>query len=305
MTREIKWAIMFDADGRFLDVLPLGAPDANGKIKGGRRIARVANLSQPELVNAVAKAEGRCQFLQAAAEVVALLLDEGDENETEDEGAKRNRLKAERKHEFFKKLLRQADVAIPGLERIANSLDEADTMLAIQSSLLRVKAKATDKVTVGLDGALPIESTAWHGWWRTIYAQLRDCRADERSKGELEIICLVSGENCVPERTHPEIRGVRRAKGTGAKLVSFDKTSFTSFGLERDMQCGSLRRCNERLYQAALEYLLRNQRHHFDNASVVYWYHGANFAPMMICWLGSTNLVSPSTKAHSNARAVC
>lgn len=54
------------------------------------------------------------------------------------------------------------------------------------------------------------------------------------SEGSTEgALCLVTGVRAAPARLHPSIKGVMGAQSSGASIVSFNKTSFESYGKEQ------------------------------------------------------------------------
>lgn len=46
--------------------------------------------------------------------------------------------------------------------------------------------------------------------------------------------CLITGEKCNPEETHPKIKNIAGAKASGAALVSFNLSAFKSFGKDQN-----------------------------------------------------------------------
>jgi CRISPR-associated protein Csd1 len=85
--------------------------------------------------------------------------------------------------------------------------------------------------------------------------------------------CLVTGNSGPVNPTHPKIRGVKDAQGTGASLVSFNADAFTSYGKEQS--------CNAPVseeaafnYTTALNDLLKResrQKVQIGDATTVFW----------------------------------
>ncbi len=91
--------------------------------------------------------------------------------------------------------------------------------------------------------------------------------------------CLVTGEETVPARIHPSIKGVAGGQPTGTTLVGFNFPAFESFG--RDGGQGLNAPVSEKAafaYSAALNYMIAHQGHHFrlSDATVVFWAESGN-----------------------------
>lgn len=91
--------------------------------------------------------------------------------------------------------------------------------------------------------------------------------------------CLVTGEEGIPARIHPSIRGVAGGQPMGTTLVGFNAPAFESFG--RDGGQGLNAPVSERAafaYSAALNYMIAEQGHHLrlSDATVVFWAESGN-----------------------------
>ncbi|WP_395665995.1 type I-C CRISPR-associated protein Cas8c/Csd1 [Methylocella sp.] len=84
--------------------------------------------------------------------------------------------------------------------------------------------------------------------------------------------CLVRGEEAPVARLHPSIKGVRGAQSSGASIVSFNQTSFTSYGKEQGDNA-PVSEYAAFAYSSALNMLLADRRHRVQigDASVVFW----------------------------------
>ncbi len=86
-------------------------------------------------------------------------------------------------------------------------------------------------------------------------------------------ICLITGEPCVSELTHPAIKGVLKAQSSGANIVSFNQDAFNSYGKKQ----GSNAPISQEVafsYTTALNHLLKKgseQRIQVGDASTVFW----------------------------------
>ncbi|MDO4866030.1 MAG: type I-C CRISPR-associated protein Cas8c/Csd1 [Clostridia bacterium] len=91
--------------------------------------------------------------------------------------------------------------------------------------------------------------------------------------------CLVTGEEGIPARIHPSIRGVAGGQPMGTTLVGFNAPAFESFG--RDGGQGLNAPVSERAafaYSAALNYMIAEQGHHLrlSDATIVFWAESGN-----------------------------
>lgn len=84
--------------------------------------------------------------------------------------------------------------------------------------------------------------------------------------------CLVTGEHTTIARLHPTIKGVRGAQPTGAALVSFNATSFESYGKSQGDNA-PVSEYAASAYGKALNYLLSQKECHqlLGDTTVAYW----------------------------------
>ncbi len=266
-SKWVRWAICFDAQGNFLDLVELG--DVGSKNNPGQMFPKCPDLSQPELTSGK---ETRCHFLIEAAEVVALY---GKEEPTQ---------KTREKHDYFIGLLRQAKAAVPELALLSEKLAPSETLDAIQRRMAQKtqpKLKPTDKVTFRVGPVFPVESDAWHDWWRSFRSRLapkapsaEDPNGTARSSLST-MRCFVSGAAVSPAPTHPKIEGLADAGGqpSGSSLIGFDKESFTSYGLDQSANAAVSEEAAA-AYRAGLNGLLRTHSTRLVGAKVVHWFKG-------------------------------
>ena len=96
-TREVRWCVELGADGRFLNVLPLG--------DGKRGVMQPRCTEMPGT-----NAGGKSHFLVETAQTVALLFKANEEAEKV--------ANTKKKHRFFVDLLHKASVSIQCLLRL-------------------------------------------------------------------------------------------------------------------------------------------------------------------------------------------
>lgn len=86
-------------------------------------------------------------------------------------------------------------------------------------------------------------------------------------------LCLVTGETGEISRLHPAIKGVWGAQTSGAKIVSFNKSAFASFGKQQGENAPVGKKAAF-AYTTALNHLLgKNSQQHFylGKTSIVFW----------------------------------
>ena len=93
--------------------------------------------------------------------------------------------------------------------------------------------------------------------------------------------CLVTGEESIPARIHPSIKGVAGGQPMGTTLVGFNAPAFESFG--RDGGQGLNAPVSEKAafaYSSALNYMIAEQGHHLrlSDATIVFWAESGNDA---------------------------
>jgi len=249
--RNARWAIELAGDGRFLNVVSLGQD------KAGQPFAKCPELSQPELKGLGGRG---AQFLLAPCDVVALLM--------KDDVPDAERQKAEQKHDFFVARLRDAASALPSLANAAAALSDPDRLAQIRQRLSEQSAKPTDKATLLVGGAFPVEDEAWHDWWRAYRSSL-SARAATRNK----MTCFATGELAEPARTHPKIGGLGDVGGSsmGSPLVGYDKDAFESYGLKQSAN-GAVSEAAAFAYRAALNHLLDKRSERLAGMKIAYWF---------------------------------
>lgn len=100
--------------------------------------------------------------------------------------------------------------------------------------------------------------------------------------------CMISGDQAECAGTHPKIKGVPETQTTGASLVSFDKSAFTSHGWRQNENAPIGADAAFR-YAAALNWLLRHNHIPFHGASlsVVFWSETPDDAESELAsWMG-------------------
>lgn len=263
-SKYVRWALLFDPSGRFLEVLPLGHTEQ--KKNPGHLFRRCPDLSLGEIK---AGGPGCRHFLVDSADVVALLT----------EGLPDDKLQA--KHTYFVRLLRDAAGSHPDLAAlvgIAASLEDPATLAEIGENLRRLKAKPTDKATFSILGAsppYPVDWESWHDWWRRFRNSLGEDKKPARGRDTTGALvrCLASGELVEPARIQRPIAGLSDVGGLamGDVLAAFKQEAFCSYGLEQAANAA----VSEEMaaaYRAALNDLLRDHSQKLAGAKVAHWF---------------------------------
>ncbi len=268
--KTVKWLMSFDKKGVYLGISPLG--EADTKKYTGYTFKRCPDLTQPELI----RIKGS-HFLIETCSVVALFGSEIQDS-------------TERKHHYFTNMLRGADEVIPGLCGVAEGLENDHTISAIQRDLNDLKAKATDKCTIRLDGSIIVETEVWHNWWRNFRKSIFASDVLPHQDNSRMMVCFGTGEMCEPKETHPKIKGLADVGGqpSGSVLVGFDKDSFSSYGLEKSKNA-AMSEQTVAAYVAGLNDLIANQSQRLVGARMIHWFnHSIDVEDDPFFWLESS-----------------
>jgi CRISPR-associated protein Csd1 len=256
--KAVRWAILCDRSGKFLEVMDLADSDQ----PKGRTFPKCPELSQPEIKRG---GPGCRHFLVDSADVVALLVDDPQDTKTR------------AKHAYFTGLLHQASEAMPELAAAATVLANPASLTAIRDQLRARKAKPTDRVTFAIVDArplYPVQSAAWHDWWRRFRRGLAREEKEGGSTGAVpRVRCLASGELVEPVPTHPKIAGLSGVGGLamGDSLASFKQESFCSYGLVQSANAPVSEEIAS-AYRAALNELIQEHSRRLVHAKAVHWF---------------------------------
>lgn len=132
----------------------------------------------------------------------------------------------------------------------------------------------TEEFTFSVGGKLIVEMPDLMDYWSKLFAatQLQPDSGDsdeeneavEAAQEETHGVCLVSGEIAKLARTHvPKIRGIPGAQGSGAKIVSFDKSSrsYSSYGFNQSYNA-PVSEAAAIAYCVALDWLIKKPDFH-------------------------------------------
>ncbi|AUB82867.1 type I-C CRISPR-associated protein Cas8c/Csd1 [Candidatus Thiodictyon syntrophicum] len=262
-SREVRWSVELAADGRFLNVLPLG----DGK--RGQELRRCPDMHSMN-------AGGRAHFLVESCQFVSLLI-KGDEPPDD---------KTRKRHAYYVDLLRQAADTVPALLPLAELVAAPEHIAAVRAALVAQKAKPTDWMTWRIAAADPHDSHEVQRWWRDWRRSDLSVAAPQSTPGPAgdgapagTMLCLLTGTNVRPLATQPKITGLSGVGGLamGDVMVGFDKSSFGSYGLDQSANAAMGEEAVQR-YVDGLNDLIRNHSRKLANALVAHWYKD-NIAP--------------------------
>jgi CRISPR-associated protein Csd1 len=252
----VRWLIPLDSAGKLVGgPIPL-AENPDEKKPRAKQFWRP--FTSANELNQGTKSHFLCDTLERAT----LLL----EAKTTDKSAARRV-----QHEYFKALLNEAISACPAeaprLNAVLSFLNNAASVASLHKQLTETKAKPSENVAFAVDGINLLNSEPLKQFWR-----------DRRRKASASVartrrVCLATGELAETLDTTEKIKGVPGGLATGTNLVSFDKDSFCSFGLEQ-AQNAALSAAAELKVRSSLNKLVeisRNQRLVFNDTVHLHW----------------------------------
>lgn len=262
-SKEIKWLILFDQTGKYLNVQRIGEG------KSGVQYDYCPHLTQPELKGG---GSGCRHFLVDGLDVIVLKTTKNEPDE-----------KQIQKHAYFVDLLTKASESEPTLEGIAKSLLEGSCLEKIVEDLngFSPKAKPGDLATFavvaekGEQSEVIVDSDSWHNWWREFRVSLGKKKKEAASR-----LCFLTGEDSPPASTHPKITGLASVGGMAAGDVyaSFKQASFQSYGLKQS-ENAAMNEDAAKLYTTTLNTLIRENSVRLAASRIVFWYTGTKEVP--------------------------
>ncbi len=285
--KTVRWVIVVDGNGRFLNIQELG--DSDDKKNRGQTFAVCPDLSQPEMK---AGGAGCRHFLVDNLEVAVLLGKKGDVR-TDDSIDEDARKKAEAKHIYFVSLLHKASAVLKELDGIATLLESSAGLTEIQKAFSEKPFKPTDRVTFAVTDRMPmflVEDDAWHQWWRDFRQGLLTKKSAKKKSPDRvnknqpsardSMRCFGSGKLVEPVLTHPKIEGLSDVGGLsmGDVLAGFKQESFCSYCLNQSKNA-AVAEDMAAAYRGALNNLIKHHGRRLTGAKVVYWYAGKEAVP--------------------------
>jgi CRISPR-associated protein Csd1 len=256
--KDVRWLLAFTLDGKFVDARPLG--------DGAGKTIRCPDMQFTSGTN-------MRHFLVDTAKYFALI----GPPET-DPKKEATRVAKQKYVATFLEIAGAECKSLAALENVAATL--STHLDDVRAALINQGAKPTDNVTVGFARSgdipeIPVLSDSWYEWWRAKWPTL----AKKRISGG-RARCLVTGEPCDPEPTHPRIFGLKDVGGEQASyLVSFNKRAYCSYGFEKSDNA-SVSKVAAQQYAQALNTLLERTGQRLGNVKVVHWFAGPDETPV-------------------------
>jgi CRISPR-associated protein Csd1 len=233
----IHWLLPLDANGNLSGppVQLLANPDAKKPTpkKFLRPFTSPNELSQG----------GRSHFLADSLEKV-LLFNPKDPDKAK--GRRNSQI-------YFKNLIAEAANFCPGVSarcKATMAFLESETQLeAARQAFEQVKAKPTDNVAFQVAGLNLLLEPELQNFWRKRRAKA------SASAALSQRVCLASGVLTETLNTTEKIRGIPGGLAMGTNLISFDKDSFTSYGLDQ-AQNSAISASAELKFRSALHHLI-------------------------------------------------
>ncbi len=175
-------------------------------------------------------------------------------------------------HGYFQSLLKEAATEFPDasalLQPVLAFLQKPEAVEELHRQLTLLKAKPSDNAVFAVDGVNLLDSKPLQLFWRN-----RRRRSAAKGETREQRICLATGELAETLDTTEKIKGVPGGLATGTNLISFDKDSFCSFGLEQ-AQNAALSISAELNIRSALNGLIersRSQKLVFNDTAHLHW----------------------------------
>ncbi len=257
----VRWQIPLTTDGR-----PAGGPIPLSDNPAAKK-PPAKTLSRPftspnELTQTGDKA--RAYFLCDSLERSTLYLDPKAPEKHDNRRAQ---------HRYFRGLLMAAasaaPSAAPALRAVLSFLDDPATLASLHAQLSAAKAKPNENCTFSIDGQDLLALPALRDFWR----QRRRAEAREAAAGRKNRMCIATGQLAPTLDTTEKIKGIPGGLAQGTNLISFDKRSFCSFGLEQ-AQNAPLSALAELKVRTALNTLVqyaRDQHLVFNETVYLHW----------------------------------
>jgi len=256
-TVGVRWLIPLDQDGKLAGgPIPLSE---NPDDKKPRPKMLPRPFTSPNELNQGTKSHFLCDTLERAT----LFLDPKAAEKSEARKVQ---------HRYFQTLLEEAATTCPDesarLHAVLLFLRDEANVTELHRQLNTAKAKPTENATFSVDGKNLLDSESLKQFWRK-----RRNRSSDGRKKRKQRVCIATGELSETLDTTEKIKGVPGGLATGTNLISFDKDSFCSFGLEQ-AQNAALSAPAELKIRSALNRLIeisREQRLVFNNTVHLHW----------------------------------
>ena len=250
--KEIPFVIVIDRDGKFIDLQDTREAE-------GKKLRAKSYLVPKDVGRAGRKAVAN--LLWDNTEYVLGISLRGEEEE-----------KVQKRHLAFCNLLTEVfgEKLIEPIDAILSFLSDANQKQKVQehSEWKKVTVEKSTNCTFKILGDFGIIAEKQEV--QEIVRKAVSSQSDQ-SIG----LCLITGERQEIERLHPAIKGIKDAKSTGAKIVSFNERAYESYGyIEQQGLNAPVGKTAAFAYTTALNMLLgkdSKQRIQVGDTSTVFW----------------------------------
>ena len=149
-------------------------------------------------------------------------------------------------------------------------IEDEEKFKKIIKELEHNKIKSGDLIGFRIDGEFLEDSSNFDNWYKKYKA---DKSLSKEQNSDDSMICFITGESVSPMNTTPKITGLKEVGGhsTGDSLISFDKSAFSSYGLEKAKNaCVSEESMSA--IKVAIEDLINNSKLTIPGCKILYWY---------------------------------
>ncbi len=254
--KEIPFIVVIDSDGNFLRIED--TREGEGKTKRAKAFLVPAEIKRTSGVKA------------------NLLWDTAEYSLGISENANK---KTEEKRLAFLKKLEETFIDAPALDIVKPLIhflksnpaqNISDTLnKGCNESSLKIWSDEISKGKVNLTFKLDGDSNTFAD-----NEALRDSYLNsEKSETSGSVRCLITGDKCIPEATHPSIKNVLGAQSSGAALISFNLSAFKSFGKDQNHNAPVSEEAAFK-YTTALNQLLEkgsNNKVTIGDSTTVFW----------------------------------
>ena len=95
--------------------------------------------------------------------------------------------------------------SVPELAAAEKALSDGENLARLRSELEQREANPADKMTIQVDGKFPVESDAWHDWWRSFRRDLGAGKPRRAKASTGSMLCFLTAKLVEPAAT-PVIR---------------------------------------------------------------------------------------------------
>lgn len=216
----------------------------------------------------VLNAGGKSHFLWESAAVVLNWPKKSADRNTAN--------KIDQKHQFFQNLIREASAVDPSLHPVLAFYDNSEFVQTARNFAEQENARQDENLTFAVDDKTILEGSQWRNWWFAKSRSLQNTGqpAPHAAAPDLRALDFITAQPCVPEASHPTIRGLIGIGGqANTRLISYDKEAFESYGLKASANC-AMSADSASLYTSVLQQLIwdSDRCSKLGNSLILHWF---------------------------------